>query len=108
MSMQAVVNGLCRLSRIAMNRDKLKQMIDQGYCCVSRKYGIVARVDNPNWQDILLRKYPNWRTAKITEGQMADYYRRIFSKDDVELGRYWGGQFPSSSNNETGYIEVKK
>lgn len=64
----------------------------QGYRIVSRKYGIIARLDRPDWKEFLREKYPNWfgkggGFSSISELQAADYYRRIYSKDTLEIGR---------------------
>lgn len=66
----------------------------KGYRIVSRKYGIISRIDREDWKEYMAEKHAPW---DIEEGlawikhlgdlHAADFYRRCHSKDTVELGR---------------------
>lgn len=58
----------------------------EGYRITSRKYGTVSRIDRPDWKEFLLEEYPNW-IGIMTDVQIADHYRRCYSKDKIDLGR---------------------
>jgi hypothetical protein len=73
---------------------KVPNYAQQGYRITSRKHGIISRIDREDWLEFLLEHYPNWRgkngglnTSMITELQAADHYRRVFSKDTLEIGK---------------------
>lgn len=65
----------------------------QGYRIVSRKYGIISRIDREDWKEAMAKAHAPW---DIEEGRKwvrtlgdrgaADHYRRCYSKDNVELG----------------------
>lgn len=66
--------------------------VAQGYRITSRKYGMISRIDNPNWIEFFKKEQPNWfdkagNFKGITKLQAADHYRRVYSKDTLELGR---------------------
>ena len=72
-----------------MSRD----YVAEGYRITSRKYGIISRIDRDDWKDYMAEQHAPW---DIEEGRKwvrllgdrtaADHYRRVYSKDNIELG----------------------
>lgn len=68
--------------------------VKQGYRIVSRKYGTIARIDRDDWKEFMAQEHAPW---DIEEGRKwvrtmgdrsaADHYRRVYSKDTIDLGR---------------------
>jgi len=84
-----------------------EELTAKGYCRISNKYGIVARVDREDWWDALQEHFQRnlpIRTEAET-GRWADYYRRCLSEDKLEVGPEIGGHVPQSNWNPTGFIE---
>jgi hypothetical protein len=72
----------------------MKDYANEGYRIVSRKYGIIARIDRPDWKEFLAEEHAPWDieegrdwVAALGDRRAADYYRRVYSKDTIELGR---------------------
>jgi len=84
------------MDQTTLTMGELKQM---GYRIVSRKYGMISRVDRPDWKEFM-------RDEKRVKPN-ADFYRRVYSKDTLELGRKVIGKIPTSDWDETGYVDVK-
>lgn len=82
-------------------RIKLRRM---GYRRISNKFGMVARIDRPDWLDVMLKAHPNWKSSEVS--MIADYYRRCVTKDvltvPLEVSRF----IPSSNHDSTGYIDA--
>ena len=70
---------------------RAQELSDQGYCRVSNKYRIVARIDREDWiQWIIDKDNMNITVADFytKDGDLsyswADYYRRVYSRDKIE------------------------
>jgi hypothetical protein len=83
-----------------------EELTAQGYCRISNKYGIVARVDRADWwealEDHFRRNMPIRTEAEV--GRWADYYRRGISQDRLEVGPEIARNVPQSNHNPTGYV----
>jgi hypothetical protein len=93
-----------------MSELPVAELIARGYRCVSRKYGIVSRIDRPDWIDVVIANTHRTVcsiTADIKSGRWQDFYRRVYSKDTLKLGAYRGRQFPNSGFDPVGYVELK-
>ncbi len=76
-----------------------------GYRRTSRKYGIISRVDRPDWKEFLARK--GMVIGPGREGNGADHYRACYSKDNIELGTefaYLALEVPTSGHDPVGFI----
>lgn len=60
-----------------------------GYCRVSRKHRMLARLDRPDWREHMARKHSPWSFEEGTQwasaSGMADHYRRCYSTDVIQL-----------------------
>lgn len=74
----------------------------QGYRCVSRAYGTLARVDREDWLVVLQKHFrdPDFYHAD------ADYYRRVLSEDTITIGKSIARYVASSSHDTTGYVPL--
>lgn len=74
-----------------MNDAKIKELIAQGYCRTSRKFGLISRIDREDWKEFsATKRYPI----------DADWYRRCVSKDTIEIGQRDGLKFPASHESK--------
>ena len=81
-------------------------LISQGYRCVSRKFGIVARIDRQDWKQVMADKgyvLSSSRDFPSNIGSMADQYRRCYSEDKVEVEPQYRQHWPTSNHDDTGY-----
>lgn len=53
----------------------------QGYSVISRKKGMVAKIDSNDWAAIMYRNMPEVRD--MTYNEMADLYRREWTEDTM-------------------------
>lgn len=87
-----------------------EELIAAGYRCVSRKYGIVSRIDRDDWIKVVVRNTHQTEQSigkAMSSGSWQDFYRRVYSKDTLELGNSRGRAFPTSGFDPVGYVEVK-
>jgi len=91
--------------------DKVEQLIASGYRRLSYRLGTVARIDRPDWQQVLatylgcqVRAIEQIRKAR--PGELEDYYRRVLSKDCVRLSADEVVRVPTSSFSDTGFVEI--
>lgn len=65
----------------------VEEMISVGYCRVSNKGRMVARIDDPNWRYMLALHFTPWDPeegmSRAYGRDAADYYRRCLSVDKV-------------------------
>lgn len=76
--------------------------ISRGYRRISRRRGIVARIDREDWHQVLSAKYPRCRFQH--DAMAEDFYRRVLSQDKVQTRRYVTEMVPPSGNSLTGYV----
>jgi len=81
-----------------------------GYCKTSNKHRLVSRIDNPDWLKVLAKSM-NLAVADFytPDGKMSsswpDHYRRVYSKDSIEVPTEVLKFMPTSSHNTIGYID---
>ena len=80
---------------------KYAKLIAEGYCVVSNRHGLVARLDRKDWREHMAGVYPN--AAALS----ADFYRRCLSKDVLEVGA-GHRSFPNSGSGPTEYLPKEK
>lgn len=84
----------------------------RGYCIVSRRFGCISRIDRPDWKEYMAKMHKPWSVEEGLEwveclGDIGaeDHYRRVYSKDEVELGSYSKAKkYPKSHETLTGYV----
>jgi len=115
-----------------MTEKEIQKLINQGYRRVSNVGRKVARIDKPDWIDILYSKNFGHNKLKIIaalkdfydhgecegfrkktveyEAQIAaNHFRRCYSEDNITIrSEYEYSQFPGSNWDLTGYIEKKE
>jgi hypothetical protein len=82
---------------------KWQSLVNLGYRKTSNKYGLVSRLDRPDWAAHLEKETNRAVDADEIYGQWEDYWRRCRSKDTLEFGAELPRNFPSSSGARTGY-----
>lgn len=89
-----------------------KELIAQGYRRTSNAFGLVSRIDRPDWKEYMASLHPNgmdWVHAlEQTPGSAEDHYRRCYSKDTLELSRSVAKQIPPSGGSSVGYKAKRK
>lgn len=83
-----------------------------GYRRVSNRYHHIARIDRPEWLQIMAKKM-NRAVADFLKpdgtvsGSWADYYRRVYSMDCVVVGNYdIYSRIPGSDHDPVGYCPM--
>lgn len=74
-------------------------LVAKGYRRISNKYGMVARIDRPDWIEVLPANFKRNANANA-----ADYYRRCVSKDVLELPTSVAMMVPNSDNDAVGFV----
>ena len=78
-------------------QEQAQKLFDSGYCCLSNKYRIVARIDREDWLEYLAgqlrRSVMDFyiRTPEgVTDstGRWGEYYCALYSKDRIEGVHY--------------------
>lgn len=85
--------------------EAVQDAIKQGYRIVSRKHLIAARIDRPDWLDVIKDNINRIATEKSKIVCWEDFYRRVFSKDTIIIPEGWLNLIPNSGHDNTGYIE---
>ena len=87
-------------------------LLARGYSVVSRRYQAVARIDRPDWRDVMAQDYAPWNlvegvvwVASLGDRGAADHYRRVYSKDTLTVERING--LPNSSDGPCCYMEAQ-
>ena len=83
-----------------------------GYCCVSRRFGHVSRIDAPDWLERLAKHFAPWdpdgegmaHVLGSGSPSINDYYRRVLSKDIVVVDARVIRHMISSGGCMAGYI----
>lgn len=82
----------------------------RGYRKVSNKYKLVARIDRPDWIDVLARSMRRSPAEFYVPGESlpaiswCDQYRRVYSKDQLKLSSEEFKKVPSSWDDPIGFV----
>lgn len=96
-----------------MTEFTVEELIARGYRKVSNKYGRLSRIDRPDWLHLLavhLGRAPAdfyVPGAEKPAGNWCDYYRRVLSKDKVDIDPQLARKAPSSDWDDIGYVELE-
>ena len=89
-----------------------EQLTAMGYRRTSNKYGMVSRVDRSDWVHVLAKELRRAPADFYVPGEAepaanwCDYYRRVYSRDKLELDPIVARQIPTSTWDACGYIEL--
>lgn len=96
--------------------DRTHYLKDLGFCIVSNRHRIAARVDRPDWREFMAREHAPWDPEG--EGMdwvnridnPADFYRRVHSKCQIEIEDLagWDEVFENSNHCKAGYTYSKE
>lgn len=78
-----------------------------GYARISNRYTMVARIDRPDWKDVMASAHTRGHAwvASMGDRDAADHYRRCFSKDKIEgLPRSAYSKLPASSEGPRAFM----
>lgn len=90
----------------------VEQLVAMGYRRVSNAYCHVARIDRPDWLNVLantLHRLPAEFYAPgepYPRGMWCDHYRRGYSKDVLTVSREMIGKIPSSNFDDISYVPI--
>ena len=85
-------------------------LANQGYCKISLRKNIVARIDVENWADVLAQHFDKtlhemYTAIHESSGLYEDLFRRDWSKDRLEVSLTTARTVPSSFQCSVGYEE---
>ena len=89
-----------------------KRLTAMGYRRTSNKCGMLSRIDRPDWIQVLavhLRRAPADFYVPGEDkptGSWCDFYRRVLSKDTIEIDPNLARQVPTSGHDPIGYVEI--
>lgn len=86
----------------------VKALIADGYRRISNSYRHIARIDRPDWKDVLAKSMNTTADKLSTETSWEDHYRRVHSKDVLEVPQHVYKRIPGSSGDRCGYVERAK
>lgn len=87
----------------------------KGYRRTSNRHGLISRIDRPDWLDALNRHLMRSaqqgnlileNSEEYNSGSWQDFYRRVLSKDTLEIGKSQAQNIGTSSWDNIGYIEI--
>ena len=81
----------------------------QGYCRISKRKNLVARIDVENWVEMLAAHFGKTLHQMFSEilanpGQYEDLFRREWSKAQLEVSLTTARTVPTSAGNNQGYV----
>lgn len=92
-------------------RENVKYLLMSGYCRVSNRHMVIARIDRPDWREVLAVHFcphdPEGAMDRTYSDGAADYYRRCLSDDKRTLtDKALFQMFPGSSEGHRHFIPL--
>lgn len=90
-----------------------EDLIEQGYCLVSRKHRLVSRVDKKDWLQKLAKHHAPWdpkgegreHVMNMGLAQAADFYRRVLSNEKKQVSPELASKIPGSLDAAFGWCK---
>lgn len=85
----------------------LDAAMSAGYRIVSRASRGAARIDRPDWKDVMAASNGGgigWVNALLRSKSAGDQYRRCYSKDWIIVPASWIGRMPNSGIGPNEYM----
>lgn len=85
-------------------------LAEQGYRVISRKHGILARVDRADWKEHMAKKHMPYdpelgmRWVECMGRMAPDFYRRVYSPDRVYVTKAHTARIPNSSCDPAAHV----
>jgi len=86
------------------HRKTAEILTSYGYRRISRKHGLISRIDRPDWREVMAKKM--FLTPEQIGVSLCDHYRRCFSKDTLQVGERLVLLIPTSSGDRVSYINT--
>lgn len=91
----------------------VKNLVAAGYALTSNRHGMISRIDREDWREYMAKKHCAWDAEgegmawvdSLGSRGAADHYRRVYSRDTLEVGAY-AKHFPKSAFGPTRFINV--
>lgn len=109
--MDVVAGSSAPVGQVENNVIDTDALIKRGYRRVSNKYGRVARIDRPDWVQVLAIRLHRAPADFYVPGEpnptgsWCDFYRRTYSEDVLEMDPTLAQKIPSSCHDPVGYVE---
>lgn len=105
----------CRKTNVRVKTEDIYAMVAYGYRRTSRKHSMLARIDRPDWREYMAFQHAPWDPAgqgmdwvKALGNDAADFYRRCYSEDLLELFEpAICMMFPASGHSADEYVPKK-
>lgn len=78
-----------------MTNSQIQELTKNGYRITSRAHGILSRIDREDWKEFMWRINPSYKD--LSEERLADQYRRVYSRDKIQVNLGLIRRFKSSS-----------
>lgn len=91
-----------------------EELIRYGYRVISRKFGILARIDRSDWKEVMAKEHAPWNIrggrswVQALGNDAYDHYRRCCSKDRIEVPLNIARKIPNSNHDTTGYVPLQQ
>jgi hypothetical protein len=100
-------NGTVAKKKMVVTGEALAR---QGYCRISKRKNLVARIDVENWVEVLAAHFGKTLHEMFSDilanpGLYEDLFRREWSKDQLEVSLTTARTVPSSFGCNVGYEE---
>lgn len=89
--------------------------IEAGYRKVSNRFGMLSRIDRPDWIEVLARHLHRSPAELYVPGKperpsahWCDYYRRVLSTDTVTIDPALARHIPNSNHDPVGFVPLQK
>lgn len=83
-----------------------KALAARGYALISRKYNILSRIDRATWVEVFTKDLGHdkkWMQS-VTISELADHYRRVYSKDQISVPAAVAALMPKSADGGSDLI----
>lgn len=95
------------------NFDCPADYVGAGYRKVSNKFGVLSRIDRPDWVQVLAEHLHRSPAELYVPGRpehpsahWCDYYRRVLSTDTVMIDPAFARYIPNSNNDPVGFVPL--
>jgi hypothetical protein len=82
-----------------------EELVRRGYRRTSNAYCMVSRIDRGDWLEVMAKRL-RCKADELDPKKWADFYRRVYSQDNLTVAPAVFRKIPTSNHDPVGFVNL--